>query len=105
MSLVVSKETGSIVTVNILNKKEIPLEQQFYWYNGNKGNFTTTSGSGVYAFNPLNNSALPLNLGRKNVTVFKGMDKFYCTIISSLSFPLSNLYKVEYILKILMQGI
>ncbi len=60
------------MTIN--NKKKIPLDQQFFWYNGNGINCTLdrTVASGVYAFNPLKDAALRMNLETKNITVYKG---------------------------------
>ena len=72
LSVVVSKETGLITSLTILGKKEIPLDQQFFWYNCNRGQNTTESGSGVYTFNPLNNRAVPVKMETKNVIVYKG---------------------------------
>ena len=73
LSLAVSKETGLIISVPILDKnKTIPLDQQFYWYNGNRGHNSTRPGSGVYVFNPLNNSALPIKIETTNVFFYKG---------------------------------
>jgi len=53
----------------------MPLDQQFFWYNGNGVNCTLESNvaSGVYAFNPLKDFALRMKIGTKNTTIYKGI--------------------------------
>ena len=65
--------------------KPIPLDQQFYWYNGNGGNctFTFDGSSGVYAFNPQTDSALRMKIGTRNVTVYKGNLDYICCVMFS----------------------
>jgi len=61
------------------------LDQQFYWYNGNGGNcsFNTNTASGAYVFNPLNNTAVPIKIETKNVTIYRGLT-FFQTFIQNL---------------------
>lgn len=71
------KDSGLITSVTVLGKKKIPLNQQFYWYNGNGAGcaFNSTGSSGVYAFNPLKDSSIRMKIGTENVTLFKGIKK------------------------------
>ena len=75
LSVALCKDSGLITSVTIPGMGKIPLDQQFYWYNGNGGNctFTSNGSSGVYAFNPLKDFASRMMIGTKHFAVYKGI--------------------------------
>ena len=86
LALAVCKETGLITSVTMLGGEKIPLNQEFYWYNGNGKNCSITDkgASGVYAFNPLIDSAFRMVIETKNFIVYKGINIMSWIVKNSL---------------------
>lgn len=76
-SVTISKTTGTVISASILGT-DIPMDQNFYYYNSSNGNNSEFiyRASGAYIFRPQVNSTVTLINAKPKVETFTGMNMY-----------------------------